>query len=408
MDRRTGWVLVVILILVLGLGTVVCGSGYWLWRTLKPASSTGWSEVTVEPTLPPLTTPEVQPVPATPPPSWGEALQGVGLSDTLRTLYQQAAPGVVSILTYGPDGDGQGSGFVYNKDGYMVTNYHVVNGAEQIEVDFLSGAKVWAELVGTDLDSDLAVIKVDVPSAELHPLPLGDSDDVQVGDLVVAIGNPFGLRGTMTLGIVSAKGRTLASERESGMGGFFSTGDVIQTDAPINPGNSGGPLLNLRGEVVGVNRAIRTTGVTLFGEPVNSGIGFAVPVNIIKKVVPVLIRGESYDYPYIGISSVDQLSLKDIERLGLPQTTGVYIVEVVPGSPADKAGLRGASEEPANPHEIPKGGDLIVALDGHPIRDFGDLMYDLMYNKRPGDTVVFTVLRDGHEVQVKVKLGSRK
>jgi len=192
------------------------------------------------------------------------------------------------------------------------------------------------------------------------------------------------------------------------MGGFFSTGDVIQTDAPINPGNSGGPLLNLNGEVVGVNRAIRTTGVTVFGEPVNSGIGFAVPVNIVRTVVPVLIRGESYAYPYIGISSVDQLTLEEIEKLGLPRTTGVYVVSVAPGSPAEKAGLRGATEQTENPHQIPRGGDLIVALDGHPIRDFGDLMYYLMYNKRPGDKVVFTVIRDGREVEVEVTLGSRK
>ncbi len=402
MDKRTGWILTIILVIVLLLGTVVCGSGYWLAKTW----SRGATPPPTETPAPPVT-PQVEMPSAEPTSPWLAGGSGEDLSSTLRALYQQAAPGVVSILTYGQDGNSQGSGFVYNKEGYIVTNYHVVNGAEEIEVDFPSGDKVWADLVGTDLDSDLAVIKVDVPPEKLHPLPLGDSDEVQVGDVVVAIGNPFGLRGTMTLGIVSAKGRTLASERESGSGGFFSTGDVIQTDAPINPGNSGGPLLNLRGEVVGVNRAIRTTGVTAFGEPVNSGIGFAVPVNIIKKVVPVLIQGKSYDYPYIGISSVDPLSLKEIERLGLPQTTGVYIVEVVPGSPADRAGLRGATEETTNPHEIPRGGDLIVALDGHPIRDFGDLMYYLMYNKRPGDTVVFTVWRDGREVEVKVVLGSR-
>ena len=403
MNKQTGWILVVILLVVLGLGTVACGSVVWLARTLSGSAA---AQATVTPSVTPMAT---QAAPLEEPTSpWVASGAGQDLSSALRTLYRQAAPGVVSILAYSDQGDSQGSGFVYDRKGYIVTNYHVVDGANKIEVDFLSGTKVWAQLVGTDLDSDLAVLKVDVPPQELHPLPLGDSDALQVGDLVVAIGNPFGLRGTMTLGIVSAKGRTLASEHESGTGGFFSTGDVIQTDAPINPGNSGGPLLNLKGEVVGVNRAIRTTGVTAFGEPVNSGIGFAVPVNIIKIVVPVLIRGESYDYPYIGISSVDQLTLEDIERLGLPRTTGVYIVSVVPGSPADKAGLHGATKETENPHQIPRGGDLIVALDGHPIRDFGDLMYYLMYNKHPGDKVVFTVIRDGREVEVEVTLESRK
>ena len=403
MNKQTGWILVVILLLVLGMGTVVCGSGFWLVRTLSGSASPQTLGMT-----PLALTPTQEAAPGEPTSPWMAGGAGQDLSSALTTLYRQAAPGVVSILTYSDKGDGQGSGFVYNREGYIVTNYHVVDGAKEIEVDFLSGTKVWAKLMGTDLDSDLAVIKVDVPQEELHPLPLGDSDALQVGDLVVAIGNPFGLRGTMTLGIVSAKGRTLASEHESGMGGFFSTGDVIQIDAPINPGNSGGPLLNLNGEVVGVNRAIRTTGVTVFGEPVNSGIGFAVPVNIVKTVVPVLIRGESYAYPYIGISSVDQLTLEEIEKLGLPRTTGVYVVSVAPGSPAEKAGLRGATEKTENPHEIPRGGDLIVALDGYPIRDFGDLMYYLMYNKRPGDKVVFTVIRDGREVEVEVTLGSRK
>ena len=395
MDKRTSWVVALALVAVLVLGLGLCGTGYLvihLWGS-------GGAEATLVAPTPTHAAPSLSPGP-------GHTLSP-DLSETLRRIYEQASPGVVAILTYGEE-SGQGSGFVFNDEGYIVTNYHVVAHADKIEVDFPSGQKVWADLVGTDLDSDLAVIKVDVDRDVLHPLPLGDSDALQVGSMVVAIGNPFGLRGTMTFGIVSAKGRTLESERESGMGGYFSTGDIIQTDAPINPGNSGGPLLNLQGEVVGVNRAIRTTGITMFGEPVNSGIGFAVPSNIVKRVVPVLIQGQSYEYPYIGISSVDQLSLEEIEHLGLPQTTGVYIVQVVPGSPADKAGLRGATEESENPHELPRGGDLIVAVDGQPVRDFGDLMYYLMYNKRPGDKVVFTVLRDGKRKEITVTLGRRE
>ena len=400
MDKRTAWSLALLAALLLGVSVLLCGGSYWAYRLLNQAAEemgTPAALATALPTLPPLAE-------TAPPPALGTT---AALSTRLAQLYRQAAPGVVSILTYGEE-SGQGSGFVYDRNGHIVTNYHVVEGAEKFEVDFLTGTKVWAHLTGTDPDSDIAVLKVDVPDEELHPLPLGDSDALQVGEMVVAIGNPFGLRGTMTFGIVSAKGRTLASEHESNMGGYFSTGDIIQTDAPINPGNSGGPLLNLQGEVVGINRAIRTTGISMLGEPVNSGIGFAVPVNIVKRVVPVLISGRSYEYPYLGISGLAQLNLEEVERLGLPQTTGVYIVSVAPNSPAAKAGLRGAMEHPEPFGEAPPGGDLIVAVDGQPVRDFGDLMYYLMYTKRPGDKVMFTVLRNGQEVQIEVTLGRRE
>ncbi len=400
MDKRTAWFLGLLAVVLLGGSLLLCGGSYWAYRMLNQVSEeagTPAALATALPTLPPL--PEVTPLP--------QGGAATALSAHLAELYRRAAPGVVSILTYGEE-SGQGSGFVYDRSGHIVTNYHVVRDAEKIEVDFLTGTKVWARLVGTDLDSDLAVLQVDVPPDEIHPLPLGDSDALQVGEMVVAIGNPFGLRGTMTFGIVSAKGRTLESEHASGMGGYFSTGDIIQTDAPINPGNSGGPLLNLQGEVVGVNRAIRTSGMTMLGEPVNTGIGFAVPVNIVKRVVPVLLSGRSYEYPYIGISGLDQLTLEDVEKLGLSQATGVYIVSVAPDSPAEKAGLRGATEEPNRPGEVPPGGDLIVAVDGQPVRDFGDLMYYLMYHKKPGDKVTFTVLRGKKQVQIVVTLGRRK
>jgi len=230
---------------------------------------------------------------------------------------------------------------------------------------------------------------------------------VQVGQIAVAMGNPFGLKGTMTVGVVSALGRTLPSEHAAQQGGFFTTGDTIQTDAPINPGNSGGPLLNLHGEVIGINRAIRT-GNSMFGEPTNSGIGFAVPSNIVKRVVPALIERGHYDYPYLGISSLDDLSLEDIEKLGLPNTGGAYVVAVVPGSPADKAGLRGARDINDNDQEaIPPGGDLIIAVDGHPVREFNDLLHYLFTYTSPGDTVTLTVLRDGKQKDLKLTLGKR-
>jgi len=330
------------------------------------------------------------------------------LETQLTDLYRQVSPGVVAIRVYTDKGGGQGSGFVYDREGHIVTNYHVVDGAEKVEIDFLSGQKAWARIVGTDKDSDLAVLQVtDIPADQLLPLPLGDSDQVEVGQIAVAMGNPFGLKGTMTVGVVSALGRTLPSEHEAQQGGFFTTGDTIQTDAPINPGNSGGPLLNLRGEVIGINRAIRT-GNSMFGEPTNSGIGFAVPSNIVKRVVPALIKTGHYDYPYLGISSLDDLSLEDIEKLGLPTTGGAYVVAVVPGSPADKAGLKGARAWDQDTQEaIPAGGDLIIAVDGHPVREFNDLLHYLFTYTSPGDTVTLTVLRDGKQKDLQLTLGKR-
>ncbi len=327
--------------------------------------------------------------------------------DTLLTsLYERINPGVVSIQVLNEMGGGLGSGFVYDKEGHIITNYHVVEGAQDLEVDFPSGLKVRGEVIGTDLDSDLAVIKVDAPSEELFPLELGDSNQIKVGQMVVAIGNPFGLSGTMTTGIVSARDRTLDSLRSTAEGLPFSAGGIIQTDAAINPGNSGGPLLNLQGQVIGLNRAIRTNNLTAVGEPTNSGVGFAVPVNIIKRVVPALIETGSYDYPYLGISSRAEISLFEQEILGLPQATGAYVDAVVEGGPADQAGLRGGSR-PTEVEGLLAGGDLIIAADGRPVRVFGDLLSYLMENKSPGDTIVLTILRDNEQKEVTVTLGKR-
>ena len=336
------------------------------------------------------------------------AFQGdvTDMGNNLVDLYQRASPGVVSIQVLTQPGSGLGSGFVYDKEGHIVTNYHVVEGATDLEVDFPTGFKVRGTVLATDLDSDLAVIKVDAPADQLVPLPLGDSDQLQVGQPVVAIGNPFGLSGTMTLGIISAKGRTLDSMRTSGEGSYFSAGDIIQTDASINPGNSGGPLLNLRGEVIGLNRAIRTTGTTTDGEPVNSGIGFAISSNIMRRVVPVLIVEKNYDYPYLGISAMPEMSLIAQEALGLNYSTGAYIVEVVPGGPADKAGLRGATAA-TSVAGLQKGGDLIIAVDGRPVRVFGDLLSYLMTSKSPGETITLTIVRDNQEQEVKITLDKR-
>jgi 2-alkenal reductase len=305
-------------------------------------------------------------------------------------------------------GDSQGSGFVYDLEGHILTNYHVVSDATELEVRFPSGYKVFGEIVGTDLDSDVAVVKVDAPAEELHPLPLGDSDGVKVGQVVIAIGTPFQFNGTMTLGIVSALGRTLASLHQTSNGGNFIAGDIIQTDAAIDLGNSGGPLLNLNGEVIGINRAIVTENITTLGQPVNSGLGFSVSINIVKRVAPHLIAEGSYDYPYVGINSLDlsEFTLAIQEELNLPRSTGVYITRVVEGGPADRAGFRG--DRAANDTDpFTGGGDLIIAIDGQPVITYGDFIGYLIKNKSPNDTVVLTVLRDGQEMDLKLTLGTR-
>jgi 2-alkenal reductase len=344
----------------------------------------------------------VQPV--VPPDSASPATQ----QEMLVALYESVSPGIVAIQANAADGSGSlGSGFVFDGNGNIVTNYHVVEGASRVEVDFMSGYKTYGTVIGTDLDSDIAVVKVkDVPAGELHPLPLGDSSALKVGQTVIAIGNPFGLNGTMTVGIVSALGRTLDSVHDSPTGGTFTAGDIIQTDAAINPGNSGGPLFNINGEVIGINRAIRTTNFTDAGQPVNSGIGFAISINIVKRVVPVLIAQGKYDYPYLGIASLNDLDLAQIEALGLKSFTGAYVTNVVPGGPADKAGVRAGSKTTAIPG-LQAGGDLIIAIDSRPVRRFDDLLSYLITNKSPGDTVVLTVMRGSEQMDVPVTLGKR-
>lgn len=324
----------------------------------------------------------------------------------MTSLYSHVTPGIVSIQVLTKEGGSLGTGFVYNSDGYIITNQHVVDGEQKMEVDFPNGYKTFATLVGLDPDSDIAVIKVDAPSSELHPLTLGDSSQLKVGQTVIAIGNPFGLSGTMTTGIISALGRTLQSNRSAAGGSFFSASDQIQTDAAINPGNSGGPLFNLQGEVIGINRAIRTDASNSGGEPVNSGIGFAIAINIAKRVVPEIIKNGKYDYPYMGISSNDQLTLDEINKLGLKQLTGAYVTTVVDGGPADKAGVIAGTKD-IGLGGLLGGGDLIIAVDGHDVKVFNDLLSYLVNNKSPGDTITLTVLRGNERVDLQVKLAKR-
>lgn len=321
----------------------------------------------------------------------------------LPELYEQVNPGVVSIRTLTVEGPGLGTGFIWDQEGHVVTNFHVVKNADDLEVDFPSGFKTRAVVLGTDPDSDLAVLELDSLPKEMVVLEKGSSRDLKVGQTVVAIGNPRGLSSTMTVGVVSALGRTMDSLNQAPGGGAFATGNIIQTDAAINPGNSGGPLLNLAGEVVGINSAIQTSSIDLTGQPVNSGLGFAISVDMAKNVIPDLIETGEHASPYVGIRVLEEVSLFLKEELSLPRYTGVYVLEVTEGSPADKAGLIGADFE----GEIPTGGDLIVAIDDQEVNDFSDFMGYLLAYKDPGDDVRLTILRGDERLEVTLTLEER-
>jgi putative serine protease PepD len=282
-------------------------------------------------------------------------------------VYDSAAPGVVSVQA----GLASGTGFVVNRDGTIVTNAHVVSDAETAQVSFGdSGRMIDAEVLGTDVSSDLAVLRVDPGSVDrLRPLPLADSDEVRVGDAVVAVGNPFGLDRTATAGIVSAVGREIRAPDG------FQIDQVIQTDAPINPGNSGGPLLDARGRVIGVNTQIATGG----SGSGNVGIGFAVPANTVREVLPALARGERIERPFLGVTSA-------------PHPSGAEVQGVTPGGPAARAGLRA--------------GDVIVGVDGSTVRDHDDLSR-IVSGLEPGEGVEIEVTRDGEVRSFQVELGTR-
>lgn len=319
------------------------------------------------------------------------------LSETERTfaqVYEQVSPSVVSINVEARTGEGGGSGFVIDQQGHIVTNYHVINGATNIEVNFLDGTIVRAEVTGTDPDSDLAVIKVDLGADRLRPVTFGSSNDLVVGQQVVAIGSPFGQRWTMTAGIVSALDRAIEGFSE------FRIGGVIQTDAPINPGNSGGPLINLSGEVVGVNSQIYSETRS------NAGIGFAVPSDLVARVANEIITTGRVEYSYMGIGG-NPLSLELAEALNLANNVrGAVITTVSPGSPADAAGLRPATRLQDGRYDYSTS-DIITAIDGRPMMDFDSLISYLAKYTQPGDTITLSVIRDGGKVDVPVTLAPR-
>lgn len=311
---------------------------------------------------------------------------------SLTSLFKQVDQSVVSVTTFGGQ-EAQGSGFIYSEEGYIVTNEHVVEGADRVEVSFLDGDTREAKIVGTDPYTDLAVLKVS--KKNLEPLELGDSSKVEVGQRAVAIGNPFGLRSSMTSGIISQKGRTLRTQ------GGFSTPNVLQTDAAINPGNSGGPLMNIRGEVIGVNTAIESnTGVF-------SGVGFAIPSNTVKRVVPSLIQKGNYQHPWIGVRGLD-VNQDIAEEMSLENSTGFMVMEVVEGGPADRAGLQGATRNATiDGAEVEVGGDVITAINGQKMRGISDVLLFLSREAEVGETVELTVVRDGEKMKVPLTLGSR-
>ena len=292
---------------------------------------------------------------------------------------------------------GEGSGFVWDEAGHIVTNNHVVDGADRVAVIFSDGTELEAEVIGTDPDSDLAVLELSEPKGGAFPVDLGDSDALRVGQIAVAIGNPFGQEFTMTTGIISALGRTIRSG-----GSPFSIPEVIQSDVAINPGNSGGPLLDRHGEVIGVNTQIISRSGT------SSGVGFSVPINTAKRVVPALIEEGRYEYSWLGISG-STLRADLAELMDLPRSTGGALVsQVTVDSPAGKAGLRGSDRTAVlDGVDYPVGGDVIVSINGSAVDDMDDLIAYLSGNTRPGDQVILEVIRDEERENLEVTLGAR-
>jgi S1-C subfamily serine protease len=329
-----------------------------------------------------------------------ETILSTKKSLTLVELFEKSESGVVRIdvdkINSSRETGSLGSGFVFDDLGHIITNAHVVESASSVTITFLDGSQYNAQIIGLDKFTDIAVIKVEEKPRYLHPLQMGDSSTLKVGEQVAAIGNPFGLSGSMTSGIVSQIGRLLPSQ-DTG----FSIPNVIQTDAAINPGNSGGPLLNMAGKVMGINTAIQS------GTGQSAGIGFAVPSNTILKVVPVLIEEGKYSHPWIGISGKD-IDPELAKVRDLDQSKGFLIVTVVPGSPAEIAGLKGVSEiKIIGDKEYPADGDIIVSVDGKEVRKISDILIHLQEEKSVGDEMILGILRDGEVMHVILALVER-
>jgi S1-C subfamily serine protease len=363
------------------------------------AISAGWVKADTDTTI--AATPLAEPA----------ADHGSGKGETVNAIYRASAPGVafvqaeqpqqdVPFSPFGPQerggGTATGSAFVIDDQGHLLTNAHVVDGADKVEVTLSEDSDpLPAEVVGRDASTDVAVLKVDAPADQFHPLPIGDSDQVQVGDAAVAIGNPFGLERTATAGIVSAVHRQISAPNG------FTISDAIQTDAPINPGNSGGPLFDAAGRVIGINSQIESP-----NGGGNIGIGFAVPINTAKDVAEQIIDGGDVEHAYLGITGGD-VTPEIADVLNLSVDHGALVQEVVPDGPADAAGIEGGSADVSiDGQQIKAGGDVITAVDGNEVTGMDDVIA-AVNTKQPGDDVQLTVLRKGDERTVTVELGDR-
>jgi len=357
---------------------------------------------TPTPALPPTPTPalpQVSPIPDEP---------ANTLEAQIEAVYHLAGPAVVNITSrsYAYDfflnpipQEGAGSGFVYDAEGHIVTNYHVVENAEELSVALASGEVYPAQVVGVDPSNDLAVIHIETENLPA-PVPLGDSDQLRVGQFVVAIGNPFGQEGTLTVGVISALGRVIQSPD----GRFI--GEAIQTDAAINPGNSGGPLLDLRGRVIGVNSQIVSTSRS------SAGIGFAVPINTVRRVVPQLIAQGRYAHPWLGVEYLPLTPewARAFRQAGMemPVDEGLLVTRVAPGGPADQAGIRGGDQLVRLGNvRVPLGGDILIALNGEPVTDSKELIVYLETQTQVGDAIEVTIIRGREERSIQVMLTER-
>jgi S1-C subfamily serine protease len=407
---------------VLALVTLACGVLPQVQLSLNTPSTAIPFPVAVAVTVTPAVPPTLSPSPTPLPP---ELVQEADAEERLLiNVYERVNPSVVSIQAITdladfthpplPEGiptpelpsqpfpqQGEGSGFVVDTQGHIVTNNHVVADTTELRVTFFDGTTVPASIVGTDPDSDLAVIKVDVPPESLRPVIWGDSDQVHVGQRAIAIGNPFGYENTLTSGIISGLSRSLPAVTTK-----YRIPDIIQTDAAINPGNSGGPLLNSQGEVVGINSAI-VPNFNQSGARSFLGVGFAIPSNLAQRVVPALIADGVFEHPWIGFEGMDIIP-EIASAMNLSEVKGALVTRTIPGSPAAKAGLRGGDQEvQVMGQPLTIGGDVIIAIDGEAVGRFDDILSYLNRRTEVGQDVQLTIIRDGKTEMVTVTLGKR-